>query len=241
MKSISIRGARENNLKNVNLDLPRGKLTVVSGVSGAGKSSLVFDTLFAEGQRRYIEALSPYARQVIGKLDKPEVDKISGLSPSIAIKQSSVHQNSRSTLGTYTDILDHIRLLYARVGKPRCLSCGHVIKNHSIDEIVNEIIGFGNNTKVVLLSPIISRGKQDQQKILSAMEKLGFVRVRIDGDIMRLENIHDINTKKQHSMEIVVDRLTVSQEVRTRLVDSVETAIKIRNGRVFLLTESSKK
>jgi excinuclease ABC subunit A len=230
MKSIVIRGAREHNLKNIDLELPRDSLVVVSGLSGSGKSSLAFDTIFAEGQRRYVESLSSYARQFLGRLDKPDLDDIQGLSPAIAIEQKTTHRNPRSTVGTVTEIYDYLRLLFARIGIPHCPRCGREIQEQSVDQIVDSLLVLPEGTKVILLAPVIGAKKGEHQKILEDARRMGYVRVRIDGEIRSLEDEITLDRKRKHSIEIVVDRLVVSAESRRRFAESVEGALQTSGG-----------
>jgi excinuclease ABC subunit A len=217
VKRIVIRGAREHNLKNIDLEMPRDSLVVVSGLSGSGKSSLAFDTIFAEGQRRYVESLSSYARQFLGRLDKPDLDSIEGLSPSIAIEQKTTHRNPRSTVGTVTEIYDYLRLLFARIGTPHCPQCGREIQEQSVDQIVDSLMVLGEGARVVLLAPVVGAKKGEHQKILDDAKRMGYVRVRIDGEIRTLEEKLDLDRKRKHSIEIVVDRLVVAPDARRRV------------------------
>ncbi len=237
MKSIIIRGAREHNLKNIDLELPRDALVVVSGLSGSGKSSLAFDTIFAEGQRRYVESLSSYARQFLGRLDKPDVDSIEGLSPSIAIEQKTTHRNPRSTVGTVTEIYDYLRLLFARVGIPHCPQCGREIQEQSVDQIVDSLMVLGDGSRVVLLAPVVGARKGEHQKILDDAKRMGYVRVRVDGEIRGLEEEIALDRKKKHTIEIVVDRLVVAAEARRRFAESVEGALETSGGTVVALVK----
>ena len=230
MKSIIIRGAREHNLKNIDLELPRDSLVVVSGLSGSGKSSLAFDTIFAEGQRRYVESLSSYARQFLGRLDKPDVDYIEGLSPAIAIEQKTTHRNPRSTVGTVTEIYDYLRLLFARVGVPHCPRCGREIQEQSVDQIVDSLLVMPEGTKVILLAPVVGAKKGEHQKILEDAKRMGYVRVRVDGEILPLEGEITLDRKRKHTIEIVVDRLVVSAESRRRFSESIEGALETSGG-----------
>jgi excinuclease ABC subunit A len=230
MKSIIVRGAREHNLKNIDVELPRDALVVISGLSGSGKSSLAFDTIFAEGQRRYVESLSSYARQFLGRLDKPDVDHIEGLSPAIAIEQKSTHRNPRSTVGTVTEIYDYLRLLYARVGIPHCPRCGREIQEQSVDQVVDSLLVLPQGTKVVLLAPVVGARKGEHQKILEDARRIGYVRVRIDGEIHALDEQITLDKKRKHTIEIVVDRLVVSPENRRRFAESVEGALETSGG-----------
>jgi excinuclease ABC subunit A len=230
VKSIIIRGAREHNLKNIDLELPRDSLIVVSGISGSGKSSLAFDTIFAEGQRRYVESLSAYARQFLGRLDKPDLDYIEGLSPAISIEQKSTPRNPRSTVGTVTEIYDYLRLLYARVGIPHCPQCGREIKEQSVDQIVDTILALPEQTRIVLMAPVVRGRKGEHQKIIEDARRAGFVRMRVDGQILSLDEPITLDKKRKHELEIVVDRLIVKPQVRKRLADSVETALEVASG-----------
>ena len=238
MKYIRIKGAREHNLKAIDLELPRDRLIVISGLSGSGKSSLAFDTIFAEGQRRYVESLSSYARQFLGRLDKPDVDYIEGLSPAISIEQKTVHRNPRSTVGTVTEIYDYLRLLYARVGHPHCHVCGAPIEEQSLDEIVDSMMSLPERSRVVLLAPVISGRKGEHRKILDDARRLGFVRVRVNGEIRSLDDAIVLDKNRKHSLELVVDRLVIRPQVQKRLAESVETALEHASGRVTALIET---
>ena len=232
---INIRGAKVNNLKNINVKIPRDKLTVVTGLSGSGKSSLAFDTIYAEGQRRYVESLSSYARMFLGMKEKPDVEQIDGLSPAISIDQKTTSKNPRSTVGTVTEIYDYIRLLYARVGVPHCPNCGKEIKQQSIDQIVDAILDLGEGTKIQILAPVVRGRKGEYTKLLEDAKKDGFVRARVDGTIYDLgEDEIELDKKKKHSIEIVVDRIVVKNEIRGRITDSVETALKAANKLVLI-------
>jgi excinuclease ABC subunit A len=230
MDKLIIKGAREHNLKNIDLELPRDKLIVISGLSGSGKSSLAFDTIFAEGQRRYVESLSAYARQFLGRMDKPDLDYIEGLSPAISIEQKTTHRNPRSTVGTVTEIYDYYRLLYARIGIPHCPSCGREIKEQSVDQMVDTIMSFPSGTRVQLLAPVIRGKKGEHQKIIEDAQKAGFVRARIDGLLVNLEDDIKLDKQKKHTIEIVVDRLVIGPEIRSRLAESVEAALDSAEG-----------
>lgn len=230
MDKLIIKGAREHNLKNIDLELPRDKLIVISGLSGSGKSSLAFDTIFAEGQRRYVESLSAYARQFLGRMDKPDLDYIEGLSPAISIEQKTTHRNPRSTVGTVTEIYDYYRLLYARIGIPHCPSCGREIKEQSVDQMVDTIMAFSERTRVQILAPVIRGKKGEHQKIIEDARKAGFVRARIDGLLVNLEDDIKLDKQKKHTIEIVVDRLVIGPEIRSRLAESVETALDLAEG-----------
>ena len=230
MKSIIIRGAREHNLKNIDLELPRDSLIVISGISGSGKSSLAFDTIFAEGQRRYVESLSAYARQFLGRLDKPDLDYIEGLSPAISIEQKSTPRNPRSTVGTVTEIYDYLRLLYARVGVPHCPRCGREIREQSVDQILDSILALAEQTRIVLMAPVVRGRKGEHRKIIEDARRTGFVRMRVDGRIRSLDETITLDKKRKHDLEIVVDRLVIKENVRKRLADSVETALEVASG-----------
>jgi excinuclease ABC subunit A len=235
MKKIIIKGAREHNLKNIDLEIPRDALVVVSGLSGSGKSSLAFDTIFAEGQRRYVESLSSYARQFLGRLDKPDLDYIEGLSPAIAIEQKTTHRNPRSTVGTVTEIYDYLRLLYARVGIPHCPNCGREIKEQSVDQIVDSLLVLPEGTKVVLLAPVVGEKKGEHQKILEDAKRMGYVRARVDGEIRGLDEEIVLDRKRKHTIEIVVDRLVIASDARRRLSESVEGAMETSGGTIVAL------
>lgn len=237
---IIIRGAREHNLKNIDVEIPRNKLVVISGLSGSGKSSLAFDTLFAEGQRRYMESLSSYARQFLGSMDKPDVDLIEGLSPAISIEQKSTNKNPRSTVGTITEIYDYYRLLFARTGHPHCPNCGREIQEQTIDQIIDTIMSWEDGTKIQLLAPVVRGKKGEHQKIIDDAKKAGFVRARIDGVMADLEESVKLDKQKKHTIEIIVDRIVIHEESRKRLAGSVETALANSNGIIVVLrrTES---
>jgi excinuclease ABC subunit A len=241
---ISIRGARQHNLKNIDVDLPRNKLVVMTGLSGSGKSSLAFDTIYAEGQRRYVESLSAYARQFIGLMDKPDVDKIEGLSPAISIDQKSASHNPRSTVGTVTEIYDYMRLLWARIGIPHCPVCGKKIQGQTIAAMVEQILSFKPDTKIVLLAPFIKDQKGEHRMIFEQVKKAGFARVRVDGTIMDLNEAQHLNLDKQkkHSVDVVVDRLAVSTLDKGRISESLEKALNLGEGMAIVVkTDSSGK
>ena len=229
-KRIFIKGARVNNLKNVDVELPRDKLTVFSGLSGSGKSSLAFDTLYAEGQRRYVESLSSYARMFLGQMEKPDVDYIEGLSPAISIDQKTTSKNPRSTVGTVTEIYDYLRLLYARIGVPHCPVCGQKIEQQSIDQIVDQVLALPEGTRFLVLAPVVRGKKGTQQKEFEAARKSGFARVRVDGNVYDLSEEIKLDKNIKHTVEIVVDRLVAKEEMRSRLADSIETASSIAGG-----------
>ena len=232
--SIVIKGAREHNLKNVDLTIPRDKLIVFTGLSGSGKSSLAFDTIFADGQRRYMESLSSYARMFLGQMEKPDVDSIDGLSPAISIDQKNTSKNPRSTVGTVTEIYDYLRLLYARIGIPHCPVCGREIKQQSIDQIVDSVMALPEGTKIQLLAPIIRGRKGEHIKELDSARKSGFVRARVDGIIYDLSEEIKLDKNKKHTIEIIVDRLVVKPEIRSRLNDSLET-VMLQSGGVAVV------
>ena len=231
---IVIKGAREHNLKNVDVTLPRNKLVVISGLSGSGRSSVAFDTLFAEGERRYMESLSSYARQFLGRMDKPDVDLIEGLSPAISIEQKSTNRNPRSTVGTITEIYDFYRLLYARIGKPHCPNCGREIQEQSVDQIIDTILKWPDGTKMQILAPVIRGKKGEHEKIIDDAKKSGFIRARIDGVMADLEENIKLDKQKKHTIEIVVDRIKKTEDIRSRLADSIEIALKNANGIVIV-------
>ena len=227
---IYIEGARENNLKNVTLELPRNKLIVFTGVSGSGKSSLAFDTIYAEGQRRYVESLSAYARQFLGQMDKPEVDHIEGLSPAISIDQKSTSNNPRSTVGTVTEISDYLRLLYARIGHPHCPQCGKPIEKQSIDQVVDRVMAFEEGTRILVIAPVVRARKGEHKSVFERIRKEGYVRVKVDGEIYDINEVPDLDKKKKHTIDAVVDRLVVRPGVASRLSDSLETAFSFGDG-----------
>ncbi|HVM33215.1 MAG TPA: excinuclease ABC subunit UvrA, partial [bacterium] len=232
---IIVRGAREHNLKNVSVEIPRDKLVVITGVSGSGKSSLAFDTLYAEGQRRYVESLSSYARQFLGLMEKPDVDLIEGLSPAVAIQQKAGSKNPRSTVGTTTEIYDYLRLLFARVGTPHCVNCGRPISRQSAQQIIDQVLRLPEGTKVQVLAPLASGRKGEYKKLFDQIRKDGFVRVRLDGKILDLDDDIQLDKNKKHDVEIVVDRLVVKSDIKKRLSDSVETALKHGDGILKIL------
>ena len=233
---IEVRGAREHNLRNVDVKLPRDRLVVITGVSGSGKSSLAFDTIYAEGQRRYVESLSAYARQFLEQMSKPDVDAIDGLSPAIAIEQKSTSKNPRSTVGTVTEIYDYLRLLYARIGKPACPVCGKPVTSQSAQQIVDRLMKQGDGAKVVVLAPIVRGRKGEYRKELADLLKDGFTRVRIDGQLHELADAGalKLDKKRVHDIDVVVDRLVVRDGGRQRVADSVELALKKGEGLVRL-------
>ncbi|MCL2169806.1 MAG: hypothetical protein FWB74_07270, partial [Defluviitaleaceae bacterium] len=237
MQKIIIKGARENNLKNVDLEIPRDAMVVFTGVSGSGKSSLAFETLYAEGQRRYMESLSSYARQFLGQMEKPDVDSIEGLSPAISIDQKSTNQNPRSTVGTVTEIYDYLRLLYARVGIPHCPKCGKVIERQTIDQIVDGVMALGEGVRIQLLAPVVHDRKGEHSRVLEEAKKEGYARVRVNGTVLDLEEEIKLEKNKRHNIEIVVDRIVVKEGIETRLSQSVETVMGLTDGVLIVATD----
>ena len=227
---IKIRGASEHNLKNVDVDIPRDALVVLTGLSGSGKSSLAFDTIYAEGQRRYMESLSSYARQFLGQMEKPKVESIEGLSPAISIDQKSTNRNPRSTVGTVTEIYDYLRLLYARIGIPHCPKCGRKVEKQTVDQMVDEIMSLPERTKIQILAPVVAGRKGEHQKVFESARKSGFVRVIVDGIQYELNDEIKLDKNKKHNIDIVVDRLVIKEGLEKRLTDSAETALKLANG-----------
>lgn len=230
LDKIIVKGANEHNLKNIDVTIPRDKFVVITGLSGSGKSSLAFDTVYAEGQRRYMESLSSYARMFIGQMEKPDVESIEGLSPSISIDQKTTSKNPRSTVGTVTEIYDYLRLLYARIGVPHCPVCGKKIEQQTIDQIVDSVMSIEENSKFQILAPVVRGKKGMHQKVFDSARKSGFVRVRVDGNIYDLTDEISLEKNKKHNIEVVVDRLVVKESIRTRLTDSIETAMKLTGG-----------
>ena len=234
MQEIQIRGARTHNLKNINLDIPRGKLVVITGLSGSGKSSLAFDTLYAEGQRRYVESLSAYARQFLSMMNKPDVDSIEGLSPAISIEQKSTSHNPRSTVGTVTEIYDYLRLLYARIGKPRCPDHGESLQAQTVTQMVDQVMAIPEGTKTMLLAPVVRNRKGEHTHLLNQLRADGFIRVRIDGLVVDLDDLPEISKNQNHMIEVVVDRFRVRPGIEQRLAESLETALKLTDGLAML-------
>ncbi len=235
-RKIIIKGAKVNNLKNIDIEIPRDKLVVLTGLSGSGKSSLAFDTLYAEGHRRFVESLSSYARMFIGQMDKPEVDLIEGLSPAISIDQKTTSKNPRSTVGTVTEIYDYLRLLYARVGTPHCPVCGKEIEQQSLDQIVDKILSLGDSTRFMVLAPIVKAQKGMHEKVFADARKSGFARVRVDGNLYDLSEPIELDKNIRHTIDIIVDRLVIKDGIASRLSDSVESALRIADGRVTVVT-----
>ncbi len=231
---IIVRGARQHNLKNVDVELPRNKLVVITGLSGSGKSSLAFDTLYAEGQRRYVESLSTYARQFLERMDKPDVDMIEGLSPAIAIEQKAASHNPRSTVGTVTEIYDYLRLLFARIGIPHCYQCGQPITSQTLDQIMDQVMSLQEKTKIVILSPLVTGQKGTHEKLFKKLKKEGFARVQVDGETLEIEAVPKLNKNKKHNIDVVVDRLMIKEGMENRLADSLELALSQSDGLVLL-------
>ena len=231
---IFVKGARENNLKNIDVDIPRDKLVVLTGLSGSGKSSLAFDTIYAEGQRRYVESLSSYARMFLGQMEKPDVDYIDGLSPAISIDQKTTSKNPRSTVGTVTEIYDYLRLLWARVGTPHCPKCGKEIQQQTIDQIIDQVMALPEATRIQIMAPVVRGKKGTHQKLLEDARKSGYVRCRADGSLYDLTEEIPLDKNKKHNIEIVVDRLVIKEDIHRRLTDSVETAAALAGGLVVI-------
>ena len=229
-KYIKIRGANEHNLKNIDVDIPRDEFVVLTGLSGSGKSSLAFDTIYAEGQRRYMESLSSYARQFLGQMEKPNVEKIEGLSPAISIDQKSTNRNPRSTVGTVTEIYDYFRLLYARIGVPHCPKCGKEIKKQTVDQMVDQIMELPERTRIQLLAPVVRGRKGEHQKFFEQAKRSGYVRVVVDGNLYELSEEIKLEKNKKHNIEIVVDRLMVKEGIEKRLTDSIENVLELADG-----------
>jgi excinuclease ABC subunit A len=234
MDTISVRGAREHNLQSVDVDIPRHSLTVITGLSGSGKSSLAFDTIYAEGQRRYVESLSAYARQFLELMQKPDVDSIEGLSPAISIEQKTTSRNPRSTVGTVTEIYDYMRLMFARVGIPYSPVTGLPIEAQTVSQMVDRVMAMGEDTRLYLLAPVVRGRKGEYKKELQDYARRGFQRVRIDGEMFELEDVPDLDKKFKHDIEIVVDRLVVREGIETRLADSIETALGLADGIAYV-------
>ncbi|MBV8062587.1 MAG: excinuclease ABC subunit UvrA, partial [Nevskia sp.] len=230
MDTIHIRGARTHNLKNVSLDLPRDKLIVITGLSGSGKSSLAFDTLYAEGQRRYVESLSAYARQFLSMMQKPDVDSIEGLSPAISIEQKSTSHNPRSTVGTVTEIYDYLRLLYARVGTARCPDHGVALEAQSVSQMVDHVLALPEGSAWMLLAPVVRERKGEHAEWFEQMRQQGFVRARVDGKVYELDEVPALNRKLKHDIDVVVDRFKVRPDAKQRLAESFETALRLSDG-----------
>ena len=229
-EKLIVKGARQHNLKNINVEIPRKKLVVITGLSGSGKSSLAFDTIYAEGQRRYVESLSAYARQFLGQMDKPDVDYIEGLSPAISIDQKTTSRNPRSTVGTVTEIYDYLRLLFARAGEPHCPECGKLIEQQSAQQIVDRVLELPEGTRFMVMAPLVRGRKGEHQKVLDDMRRAGYVRMYIDGEVRTLDEEITLEKNKKHSLSVIIDRLAVRDNIHQRLTDSVETALKLADG-----------
>ncbi|MCX7912010.1 MAG: excinuclease ABC subunit UvrA, partial [Dehalococcoidales bacterium] len=233
--AIIIRGAREHNLKNIDVTIPRDRLVVITGVSGSGKSSLAFDTIYAEGQRRYVESLSAYARQFLGRMEKPDVDYIEGLSPAVSIDQKGPSKNPRSTVGTVTEIYDYLRLLFARVGHPHCPRCGREIRMQTVQQIVDAIMSLPARSRIMILAPVVRDRKGEYQSLFNDLRRQGYARVRVDGEIRDLSEDIQLDKNRKHSIAVVVDRLVIGDSAdRSRVADSVETALKVGSGVVLV-------
>ena len=236
-KFIKITGAREHNLKNINISLPRDNLIVISGISGSGKSSLVFDTIYAEGKRRYVESLSSYARQFLEQIDKPDVESIEGLPPTISIEQRMGRTNPRSTVATTTEIHDYLRVLFARVGKPYCPKCGKVVRRQSAQDIVSHVMELPEDTRIMVLAPLVRGKKGEHKDVFGRVRREGFVRVRINGNISDIRNVPKLKKTRKYTIEAVVDRLTVNRGVSSRMQDSLELALRFGEGLINVLHE----
>jgi excinuclease ABC subunit A len=236
---LRIRGARMHNLKNISVDLPRNKLIVFTGLSGSGKSTLAFDTLYAEGQRRYVESLSTYARQFLGQMDKPDVDLLEGLSPAVSIEQKTTSRNPRSTVGTVTEIYDHLRLLFARAGQPHCPGCHRPIRSQSVHDMLDSLLSRQEGEKVLLMAPLIKQKKGQHEQVFQRLRKEGFVRVRVDGEIRQLGEEIVLDKNKHHFIEVVVDRLVLKPSIRRRLDESVSTAVALGAGTMLAVFPDS--
>src|SRR5213596_2701741 len=230
--AIVVSGAREHNLKDISLTLPRDALVVITGLSGSGKSSLAFDTIYAEGQRRYVESLSAYARQFLGQMDKPDVDSIEGLSPAISIDQKTTSRNPRSTVGTVTEIYDYLRLLWARVGHPHCPNCGRPIAAQSAEQIIDQVMTLEDGTRFMVMAPVVRGRKGEYGKLFEELRAEGYTRVKVDGEVRRLEEDIVLDKKFKHDISVVVDRLQMREDLRRRLADSIETAVALAEGLV---------
>ena len=230
MESITIRGARTHNLKNIDLTLPRDKLIVFTGLSGSGKSSLAFDTIFAEGQRRYVESLSTYARQFLSVMEKPDIDHIEGLSPAISIEQKTTSHNPRSTVGTITEIYDYLRLLYARVGTPRCPTHDLPLEASTVSQMVDQILALPEDNRLMLLAPVVSNRKGEHVQLFDSLHKQGFIRARVNGELVELDDPPQLELRKKHNIDVVVDRFKVRPDLKLRLAESLETALHLSDG-----------
>ena len=241
MEKIIIKGAKENNLKNISLELPKNKFIVMTGVSGSGKSSLAFDTIYKEGERRYLESLSAYARQFLGGTEKPNVDSIEGLSPAISIDQKTTNKNPRSTVGTVTELYDHLRLLYSKIGIPYCPNHNIPITNQSIEEMTNKVLELEEKTKIIILSPVIEGKKGTHKDLFEDLRKSGYVRVNIDGEEYDLGDTIELEKNKKHNIEVVIDRLVIKPDIKSRLYESIETGCKLSKGKIFIQIPNGEK
>jgi len=237
--SLIVRGAREHNLRNLDVTIPRDKLTVITGLSGSGKSSLAFDTIYAEGQRRYVESLSAYARQFLGLMEKPDVDSIEGLSPAISIEQKTAGHNPRSTVGTVTEIYDYLRLLWARVGTPHCPNCGRPVQRQSAAQIADIVLAWPRDTRIEVRAPLVQGRKGEFRDLFESVRKQGFIRAYVDGELIEVASPPKLNRRQNHTIEVVVDRLVVRTEDRGRVADSIETALKLADGVVEIVNAQS--
>src|SRR5881628_4094976 len=235
---ITIRGAREHNLKNVTLAIPRDKLVVFTGLSGSGKSSLAFDTIYAEGQRRYVESLSAYARQFLGQMEKPDVDIIEGLSPAISIDQKGTSKNPRSTVGTITEIYDYLRVLFARIGQPHCPKCGRPVGRQTPDQIVDQVMQLPEGTRFQVLAPMVRGRKGEYERLFADLARKGFSRARVDGRVVDLSEKLRLDRYYKHTIEVVVDRLVAKQDIRRRVADSIETALELAEGMAAIAVQT---
>src|SRR4028118_1594731 len=231
---ITVRGARQHNLKDINVGIPRNRLTVITGLSGSGKSSLAFDTIYAEGQRRYVESLSAYARQFLDQLERPDVDSVDGLSPAISIEQKTVSRSPRSTVGTVTEVYDYLRLLFSSIGPPHCHICGAAITRQSVEQIVQSVLSLPEGERVMVLAPVVRGRKGECKKELEKLQKDGFLRARVDGELVSLDEEIRLDKRRNHSIEAVVDRLLIKPGINERLTESVRTALKLTNGAVLV-------
>ena len=234
MDKIIIKGARENNLKNINIELPKNKLIVMTGVSGSGKSSLAFDTIYAEGERRYMESLSAYARQFLGNSEKPDVDSIEGLSPAISIDQKTTNNNPRSTVGTVTEIYDYLRLVFARVGVPFCPNHNIPISSQSVEEMTNKIMEYPIGTKLIIMSPVVHGEKGTHKDLLDDLRREGYIRVRVNGEMIDLSENISLEKNKKDKIDVVIDRIALKEDSRSRLFEAIEQATKLSNGKVVV-------
>src|SRR5438132_2316922 len=238
-ESLIVRGAREHNLRNIDVTIPRDRLTVITGLSGSGKSSLAFDTIYAEGQRRYVESLSAYARQFLGLMEKPDVDSIEGLSPAISIEQKTAGHNPRSTVGTVTEVYDYLRLLWARAGTPHCPNCGRPVQRQSAAQIADIVLTWSRDARIEVRAPLIQGRKGEFRELFEGVRKQGFIRAYVDGELIEVASPPKLNRRQNHSISVVVERLVVRLEDRARLTDSIETALKLADGLVEVANAES--